>query len=108
MAYGIQVKDASGNVKVEYTDRLTRLLFTKLLGADTDYSIDASDWGFNKNNGLALTSPLDLVTSSGGNDYHIKLPHVISYTGVDTINATKPSNAGQRADSLLHVFMYKS
>ena len=31
MAYGIQIKDASGNVKIENTDRLTRLLFTKTL-----------------------------------------------------------------------------
>ena len=108
MPYGIQVKDASGDVKVEYTDRLTRLLFTKLLDADTDYSIDASDWGFNKNHGLALTSPLDLVATDDGNNYHIKLPHVISYTGNTTIVATKPSEAEQRADSLLHVFMYKS
>jgi len=102
MAYGIQIKDSSGNIKVEYTDRLTRLLFTKALDGATSYSIDASDWGFNKNHGVAMAVSLD--TNSIG----IAQPHFITYSDDTTIVATPVDESYHQSDSVLHVFMYKS
>ena len=97
MPYGLRTYDATGNTLLDYTSRLTRVLFKKKLGKDASGSKVVA--GYDNTKGIAF------AVLAGGNTYFVD-PHRITVSGT-TVTWTPETITTYRGESWLFVIMYK-
>lgn len=83
MAYGLRTFDADGNVLVDFSTQLTRMMFTKYVGAYESGSIDVP--GFSDNGGHAWASVVKPFSELVGYTPPLQGQHVVTVVG-DTIS----------------------
>lgn len=100
MAWGLRVWNGSGQVRLDTNDRITRLIHSEILAADSTGSIVIP--GFDSTKGIAITTSLSSDP--------IKLAHQVRSDGNQVFwRASMREDSGTRitgTDSLLLVFMY--
>ena len=101
MAFGLKTFRESGAVHLDYTDRLTRVLLVKYLGANA--SGNQTVTGFDPTKGAAFVTMLD-NTSTGE---ALKAPHTISHSGSTVYWTPRSPETYFRSASWLYVVMYK-
>lgn len=106
MSYGLEVFNASGQSRLQITDRITRLVYSNIVGATNSGS--ASVPGITTSNAVVTCIPIDVAA---GQLY--VMPHLVWITN-NTVNWDAVPNADpgpcsniHRSDSLIMVFMYK-
>ena len=96
--YGLRVRDASGNVTLDLTDRITRLRYSVEVDADTDGSVDLSDIDGKETAQVAVS----LETN--------KTPHVVERSGTTIFWYAKSLALGgvsyPSGRSMIVVFLY--
>lgn len=100
MTFGLEVYKATGQVLLSSNDKVTRLVYSAIIPANSTGSISIP--GYNASVGVALSSGL---TNRLG-----AIPHQVTSSG-NTVywQASSPDQLGQYSagtDSLLLVFMY--
>lgn len=100
MSHGLRVRNASGQVRIDTTDKLTRLIHSEILPADATGSLVIP--GFDSARGVAITMSMSSDP--------VKLAHQVRSAGNQVFwRASMRVNSGARpsgTDSLLLVFMY--
>lgn len=103
MAYGLQTFDADGNVLVDVSTQLTRLLYERWIPQYTSGMVTVP--GFNNNGGEAWTALVYPPAVGGlffGSGVPMEQPPTVSVAG-DDIYWT---NSGRPGDSYLYVMMW--
>ncbi len=94
MAYGLRVKDASGNVKLDTSHRISRLRYVTYVSAGASGSVDLAD--------IAGLSSLEVCIAVNGTG----VSHTVTRAG--TTISWSPNNGTRfsSADTLVYVFLY--
>jgi len=106
MAYGLQTYSQSGSVALEYTDRLTRVLFTKELGANSSGSQQVADYDPTKGTAFAIIRNNSIMDLTTGLFTGVKAAHTITHSG-NTVYWTPHAQTWLRTKSWLYVVMYE-
>lgn len=100
MAFGLRIWNAAGQVRLTTNDKLTRLIYTTIIPADSTGSVVIP--GFDSTKGIAITTSMSSDP--------IKLAHQVRSDGNQVFwRASMREDTGARltgTDSLLLVFMY--
>lgn len=100
MAHGLEVYTAAGATRLAVTDRITRLLLRRSLGASESSSQSVP--GFDSARGVAFAVP---KITGGMNPLDPRMGHIVSTSGA-TVTWTASAIASARVASELFVFMY--
>jgi len=101
MAYGLRTFKENGAIAIDYTDRLTRVIYMKKLSKDESGSIQLA--GFDPTKGAAFATILDNTTSGTS----LKAAHLITTSGNWVYWAPWSPQTAYRTESWLYVVMYK-
>jgi hypothetical protein len=106
MSYGLEVYNSSGQLRLQITDRLTRLVYSNVVGATSTGT--ATVTGITDTNSVATAIPIDVAS---GQLY--VMPHLVWITN-NTVNWQAVPNADtagclntHRSSSLILVFTYQ-
>lgn len=103
MAFGLQIFDAAGNPRLDTSDKITRLIYSKIIPKDESSSITIT--GFDSTKGIAITTCMDPNTTKPR-----KMAHQVKSVGstITWIPAMKDDTGARPtgSNSLLLVFMY--
>ncbi len=97
MSYGFKVYDASGNVRLNVTDRMTRVIYTQLLARSASGSV--SPIGFDGTKGDAFA----VKRETGAH----RAPHRVTVSGNTVFYQPINAAADSQSASLLVVVHYK-
>jgi len=94
MAYGLRIKDASGNVKLDTSHRISRLRYVTYVSAGASGSVELAD--------IAGLSSLEFGIAVNGTG----VSHTVTRAG--TTISWSPNNGTRfsSADTLVYVFLY--
>ena len=106
MAYGLRIYRQSGALALDYTDRLTRVLFTKELGKNETGSQQIADYDPTKGTAFAIIRNNSIMDLTTGKFTAPVAAHSITHSG-NTVYWTPHSQTWLRTKSWLYVVMYK-
>lgn len=103
MTFGLRIRDAAGNIRLDTGDRVGRIVHRSVLPANTNGTVSVP--GYNATNSIVFATRLG---SPGVNFLSEQTgAHVASYSSPGTITYTRfPTDAGQYATSLLLVIAF--
>ena len=100
MAWGLRVRNGAGQIRIDTTDKLTRLIHSQTIPADSTGSVVIP--GFDSTKGIAITTSMSSDP--------LRLAHQVRSDGNQVFwRASMREDGGTRltgTDSLLLVFMY--
>ncbi len=101
MAYGIRIKDGSGNITVDYTDRITRMVRTYVNQSSDMTGIDCS--GITNLNFSTNAVALPVVRNESNSN--VRRPPSVTYPTNTTFSTEYKSDDTPNFDVV--IFMYK-